>query len=133
DFLEAWDVLKWIHIVQGAEPEAIEAFLKVVQLEEIHAVEVESLRAVAAQEGLEGLLRASLLDPAARLREVGQSPYNLALDHAMLEEPEAALDYLEQAYEQRETDLVNLASDPRLKGLREHPRYADLVRRVGLL
>ncbi|MEM6793301.1 MAG: winged helix-turn-helix domain-containing protein, partial [Acidobacteriota bacterium] len=101
DFLEAWDVLKWIHIVQGAEPEAIEAFLKVVQLEQIHAVEVESLRAVAAQEGLEGLLRASLLDPAARLREVGQSPYNLALDHAMLEEPEAALDYLEQAYEQR--------------------------------
>ena len=133
DFLEGWDVLKWIHIVRGDEAAAIEAFLRVVRLEALHADEVDDLRRRAEQEGLPGLLRASLEDPDARLREVGQSPYNLALDHAALGETAAALGYLERAYVARETDLVALPSDPRLDGLRGDARFQRLMQQVGLL
>lgn len=132
DFLEAWDVRKWIHIQRGEESAAIEAFLHVVVLERLHASEVESLRAVGEEQGLQGLLRASVANPELRLRETGQSPYNLALDHAALGEPEIALDYLETAFAQRETDLVNLASDPRLQSLQEHPRFRRLIEDIGL-
>lgn len=132
DFLDGWDVLKWIHIVRGEDAEAAEAFLRVVALERLHASEVEALRAVAEREGIDGLLRASLAHPERRLAESGQSPYNLALDHAVLGNTEAALDYLERAFAIRETDLVNLAVDPRLETLRDQPRFRALLDEVGL-
>lgn len=132
DFLEAWDVLKWIYIRRGDEKEAIAAFLRVVELEELHAPLVGKLREVAEHEGLAGLLRASLGAPEERLREVGQSPYNLVLDYAALGEVDTALTWLERSYELRETDLVNLAVDPRLDALRGDVRFDELARRVGL-
>lgn len=132
DYLGAWDNVKWIHILEGDEAEAIEAFLRVVALEEIHALEVDALRAVARDGGIKGLLRASLHSPSDRLGESGQSPYNLALDHASLGDVESALDWLEKAFAARETDLVNLGVDPRLDPLRDHPRFESLLRRVGL-
>ena len=133
DFLDAWDNLKWIHIRRGDEAAAIEAFLEVVELETLHAEEIGGLRAIADRDGIAGLLRASLEDPTGRLRESGQSPYNLALDHAALGNLASALDWLESAFVARETDLVNLAFDPRLDGLRGEPRFHSLLDRVGLV
>ena len=132
DFLLGWDVLKWIHICRGEEQEAIEAFLRVVELEELHADMVPALRELAAQEGLAGLLRNSLGFTEERLAESGQSPYNLALDYAALGDLDAAFRWLEVSFEDRETDLVHLAVDPRLEPLRADPRHSSLMERVGL-
>jgi hypothetical protein len=49
----------------------------------------------------------------------------------MLEEPDQAFQWLEKAFENRETLMVNLVVDPLLKNLHSDPRFLDLKQRVG--
>jgi DNA-binding SARP family transcriptional activator len=60
------------------------------------------------------------------------SPYRVAAIHLGLGEQERAFEWLERAYEERDSWLVWLKVDPVLDGLRSDPRFKDLVRRVGL-
>jgi len=45
---------------------------------------------------------------------------------------EQTFKWLEQAYKEKTEPLLYLRVDPRLDSLRSDPRFADLVRRVGL-
>jgi len=60
------------------------------------------------------------------------SSYYIALIHAGLGEKDLAFEWLENAYKERSDLLVYLNRDPRLDSLRPDPRFADLVKRVGL-
>jgi tetratricopeptide (TPR) repeat protein len=60
------------------------------------------------------------------------SPYNVALLYAALGETEQAFDWLDKAYADHSEWLAMIQTDPRTRPLREHPRYKDLVRRLGL-
>jgi hypothetical protein len=60
------------------------------------------------------------------------STYGMALIYVGLSEKDRALESLEKAYRRRSTWLVHLKVDPRLDPLRADPRFAGLVRRVGL-
>lgn len=57
----------------------------------------------------------------------------LARIYFALKDKEKAYNYLEQAFNQHELDLVTLNSDPRWKTISHEPRFKDLLRRVGLL
>ena len=54
----------------------------------------------------------------------------MALEHAALGEVEEALTWLERSFTERETDLTDLAVDPRLDVLRGSPRFAELLARM---
>ncbi len=60
------------------------------------------------------------------------SAYYVALIHAALGDPDAAFRRLEKAYEERSHGLTFLAVEPQWDSLRSDPRFADLLRRVGL-
>lgn len=60
------------------------------------------------------------------------SPYGIGSIHACLGDAETALDWLEKAFAQHDQTLVWLKVHPRLDGLREHPRYRELLRKMGL-
>ena len=49
-----------------------------------------------------------------------------------LGEPELALDWLEKAYAARHQSLIHLQVNPDYDRLRSHPRFQDLLRRIGL-
>jgi len=51
--------------------------------------------------------------------------------HFGLEEPEPALDLLEKLFKEGNDWLVWLKVSPELKILRNHPRFKDLLMRVG--
>ncbi len=60
------------------------------------------------------------------------SSYQSALVHAGLGEKDAAFASLEAAYQEGSTLLTYLKMDPRWDILRSDPRFADLLRRLGL-
>ncbi|MFZ3217072.1 MAG: protein kinase [Candidatus Acidiferrales bacterium] len=60
------------------------------------------------------------------------SPYNIALVYTGLEEKDQAFQWLDKAYEERSVRLTNFAVHPRFVVLRSDPRFAALVKRIGL-
>lgn len=60
------------------------------------------------------------------------SSYYIAVIHANLGQKDQAFVWLEKSYQDREGSYVLVKVDPGLDSLRSDPRFADLVRRIGL-
>jgi hypothetical protein len=60
------------------------------------------------------------------------SPYHIAMVYAGLGEQDEAFQWLEKAYEDREARMTILKFAPEFGSLRKDPRFANLVKRVGL-
>jgi eukaryotic-like serine/threonine-protein kinase len=59
------------------------------------------------------------------------SDYQLALVYIGLDEKDAAIEALEQAYRERSTLMTYLKMDPRLDSLRSNPKFQDLLRNMN--
>jgi hypothetical protein len=71
------------------------------------------------------------LNQLAQSRRV--TPYWLAMIYMALGDKNQAFKLLDRCYEERSFWLGWLKTDPALDPLRSDPRYADLLRRTGLL
>ena len=60
------------------------------------------------------------------------APYFIAGIHVGLGENDRAIEYLEKSYDEHSHWLIYLHMDPSMDGLRDDPRFQDLLRRVGL-
>ena len=58
--------------------------------------------------------------------------YSFTIVYVGLGEKDQALQWLEREYQDRAVELLSLKVDPLLDSLRSDPRFADLVRRMGL-
>jgi serine/threonine protein kinase/tetratricopeptide (TPR) repeat protein len=58
--------------------------------------------------------------------------YQLAMIYVGLGDKNETFRLLERAYEQRSASIPYLAIEPAFEGIRSDPRYADLLRRIGL-
>ncbi len=73
-----------------------------------------------------------LNDLAELAKQKYVAPYFLAGIHVGLGESDHAIDYLEKAFAEHSHWLIYLHIDPSMDGLRDNPRFQDLLRRVGL-
>jgi TolB-like protein/DNA-binding winged helix-turn-helix (wHTH) protein/Tfp pilus assembly protein PilF len=74
-----------------------------------------------------------LRDLEGESKSVHVSPYLIATIYGGLGQKDRAFEFLEKAYLERALDLTwFLKADPRIDSLRSDPRFADLVRRVGI-
>jgi serine/threonine protein kinase/tetratricopeptide (TPR) repeat protein len=74
-----------------------------------------------------------ILDDLTKLAtEKYVAPYFFAGIHVGLRENDRAIEYLEKSYEEHSHWLIYLRIDPSMDGLRDDPRFQDLLRRVGL-
>ena len=85
--------------------------------------------AMSGRRGEAWKIRDELLE-LAKQRYV--SPYDMAILHIGLGDKDQAFAWLEKSYIERERWMVTLKVAPALDPLRFDPRFADLVRRVGL-
>jgi len=92
----------------------------------------ELIRKAYVQSGYEGAIRAWLNDLIRQSVHAYVSPFTIATLYARLGEIDHTFDWLERAYQVRDADMVDLATEPAFDFLHSDTRYADLVRRVGL-
>jgi hypothetical protein len=67
---------------------------------------------------------------ASEFPETG--PYQIAEAHAWVGEHDAAFQWLETAWKVRDPGMADLKVDRLLEPLKQDPRYAELLRRVGV-
>jgi TolB-like protein/DNA-binding winged helix-turn-helix (wHTH) protein len=60
------------------------------------------------------------------------SAYQVAQVYAYREESEKSFEWLERAYEQRDTGVTEMSTDPMLKNLRRDPRYTEFLKKMRL-
>ena len=60
------------------------------------------------------------------------SSFHLATACARLKKKDEAFQWLQQAYQERSTNLLFLKVDPNMDALRDDPRYAALIQKIGL-
>jgi tetratricopeptide (TPR) repeat protein len=60
------------------------------------------------------------------------SPYYTAIWYALIADNDNAFKWLNKAYEVQDDSLPELKIEPGLRSLRSDPRYAELLRRMGL-
>jgi eukaryotic-like serine/threonine-protein kinase len=118
---------------KGLHEEALNALQRARELLQGIPVVVGSLGHAYARGGFEEEARQYY----ERLAHAGQTfhldPYHLAIVQIGLGELEQAFESLERAYAERSLFLTIWAkADPRLDPLRANPRFADLLRRLGL-
>lgn len=70
------------------------------------------------------------LQPRTLKQEVGS--YEIAFIYAALGQKDRAFEWLEKAYQQHDSGITYLKTDPSLDPLRQDPRFEQLERRVGL-
>ncbi len=94
----------------------------------------EELRVALAARGPRGYWEKVLELSSAKENppEAYAGSYGLAIVYTRLAEKEKALDCLEQAYTERQLPMTEIGIEPAFDALRSEPRFAALLRRVGL-
>ncbi|MCA1620188.1 MAG: hypothetical protein LC795_12945 [Acidobacteria bacterium] len=125
NFALAYSSLASAYQAQGDYAASVGAIAKAYELtgrQEYAALARESF----AKGGWQSYLRAMME------RRPESWAYTRAAYHAALGEKDEALAELDKSYENREPFLIRLKVDTRLDPLRSDPRFADLMRKVGL-
>ena len=117
---------------RGMPQEALAQFEKMMALEGTSPDWVKSLRKAYQAEGWRGYFRKLLDRDLERSKRVFVSPYEIADYYALLGDRTQAFHYLDKAYAERDRWLTVVKTDHDFDVLHSDPRYADLLRRMGL-
>lgn len=113
-FSQAMDCVHKAHGLTGANSNLL------ASIGEVYALAGEEAE---AQQILEELIRLA--------HTAYVSPVNRALLYLALGEKNAALDFLQQGYDERASWMIWLKTDPRFDSIRDHPRFVRLVEAMG--
>lgn len=128
-FTLAHPILAEVYTHKGAYDRAIAEVGKAVELPETYRLAaIGFIRAKAGQRS-EAL---GLLDQLLHRRDDAAFPSDVAAIYSGLGEKDAAFEWLEKAYVQRDLTLAYLKVDPRFESLRSDARYTSLLKRLGL-
>jgi TolB-like protein/Tfp pilus assembly protein PilF len=125
----------WLELAydrKGLYSEALEAQLKAMAARGSRPETMSALKAAFAASGWKGYLRKQIELMKA---EAGKRPpptYSMARLYARLGDNNKALEWLQKAYDRHSDYLVLLKVDPMFDETRRDPRFADLLRKVGL-
>ncbi|MGH2568388.1 MAG: tetratricopeptide repeat protein, partial [Bacteroidota bacterium] len=117
---------------QGRFDEAIAAFQKASQLSERSAIYQAALAHVLALVGKMEEAERMIEELKARSKERYVSAFHFAVFYTGIGDKQRAIEYLEQAYQERSSWMPYIGIDPRLRRLHPEPRFTELVRKMGL-
>jgi DNA-binding SARP family transcriptional activator/Tfp pilus assembly protein PilF len=124
--------LGWAYEQKRMYEEALAEFRKARTLSEDDTEALASLGCVFALSGETGAASSVLAELVELSPRKYVSPYNMALLHLRLGERDKAFEWLYRAYRERAEWMIYLGVDPRFDDLRADPRFAWVLRRIGL-
>jgi tetratricopeptide (TPR) repeat protein len=129
-----YSTLGFIYLNSGSYQEAIDALLKALDLTGRRLPRMLAwLAAAYVKNGQEDKAN-DLLEELKGIREqslAGSPSFYIAVMYSALDEKELAFQWLEQAYEDHDMEMVWLKAEPQLYPLHDDPRFLDLAKRVG--
>jgi TolB-like protein/DNA-binding winged helix-turn-helix (wHTH) protein/Tfp pilus assembly protein PilF len=126
-------ILADIYDQNGMHAEALESYLKVRSLSGATPEQIDRLRTAFEAGGREGFLRALLRDMDERAAKTGRgSPQNYAGVYTRLGDKDKAFYWHEQLFDARDASILQFKIEPINDVLRDDPRYAKLLQRIGL-
>jgi tetratricopeptide (TPR) repeat protein len=115
----------------GLLEQSVAAWLEVVRIENLPPEFLARLEAAFRNGGWTAYWQADI-EEGLRMYESGwQGAGYLSFAYASLGDREAALQWLETAYADRDAKLAHINVDPRLDSLRDDPRFQELAGRIG--
>jgi len=132
-FIAARSVLGTVLVQQHRYEEALIEYQRVLELLEEGSVPHISVKAIMAQAyALWGKRSDAWKLHEEVIASGNASAYSIATIYAALGENDSAFVFLNQAYEQRDLQLVSLKVNPSLDGVRLDARFEALMERVGI-
>ena len=129
-FGDPHELLGMVHRQQGQYQDAIEEMQKSLELGGLdERGQLGHLYAVSGQRGEAQKLLNQLQEES---KEKYVSPYNIAMIYEGLGDKEHAFAFLEKAVTDRDSNIAQIKVEPIFDGLHSDPRFADLLRRIGL-
>ncbi|MGA9882894.1 MAG: hypothetical protein WBQ34_04145, partial [Candidatus Acidiferrales bacterium] len=90
----------------------------------------KEIEQVYAAQGIKGVHRWLIAEDSDRAKP-SYDPVTVAENYALLGDKDEAFNWLNKAFQRRDSELIGIKSDIAWDNLRSDPRYADLVRRIG--
>jgi tetratricopeptide (TPR) repeat protein len=130
DYPQYLHLMGLVLIQQGKYPEAIATLERLRSKDPLHADAALGYAYGKAGRQSDALRMVEELDKPSKDKPV--PPHEKALIYIGLGDRDAAFTLLEEAYQERFSNLIYLTTDPIYDDLRGDPRFANLVRRIGL-
>jgi len=121
-----------VYVQEGRYDEAIAEINRAIALSGGNVRDIATLGHAYAVSGKRDEALKVLGELQGQARQKYVSPYFIALIYTGLGEKEQAFAWLEKAYEQRHPYLILIKVEPVFDSLRSDPRFAELMRKVGL-
>jgi TolB-like protein/class 3 adenylate cyclase len=132
DYPRAHQDQVWLYEQLGWYEQAVAASERLMTLSgDYEARDIATLRESYETSGAEGYWRGWLEALHRRARDHHVKPSVFVWYYAGLGDTEQAFRWLDQAYEERDSNLIWLNEDPAFDPLRSDPRFDDLLRRIG--
>jgi adenylate cyclase len=133
NFVVAHSVLGNVYVQQGLYEKAMAQYQRVLELSKGVAVVETAMKAVMGHAYARWGKRNKALKMLDEIEKAScPSPHSIAEVHAALGQTDQAFEWLNKAFDQHDMQMVSMKTNPTLDGLRSDPRFAELVRRVGL-
>ena len=133
NFVVAHSVLGNVYVQQGLFEQAMAEYQKVLELSNGLAVVEAAMKAIIGHAYARWGKRSRALKMLDEMEGSScTSPHSIAEVHAALGQRDQAFEWLNKAFDLHDMQLVSMTTNPTLDGLRSDPRFAKLVRRVGL-
>jgi TolB-like protein/tetratricopeptide (TPR) repeat protein len=115
---------------KGLSRQAIAAMKQAVTLSGSGTEALAALAQSYASAGYDAAARAIVSELSGSEKRY-VSPYNIARIYGSLAEPDRALEWLENAYDEHNPDLIEVTREPTLQCLHGNSKFRELTRRIG--
>ncbi len=128
----SWLAMYNVYEQKQMYPDALEAFLKVRSLADRPEKEADEFRSAFRNGGWEGFLRKLLADTEIQANAIGKQPAQRFADlYARLGDKDKAFYWFEKVFDSRDVSILQFKIEPAYHILRNDPRYARLLQKIG--